>query len=456
MGSASILRLLRRVGARLWASLPRRAGGSSRGLLPDLIVAPLVIVGLWLCVGVDLQQRKQAAVASAGHETAGLAVAASATVGQSIAMVDQTLLSLRADYAAAQGAGFDLVQWSRTRFGAVPAFRLDLLDPDGRPIRSNLTRPPAASWSPRLAGGSDRLIIGTVDAANDRLSLRFGRRLIGAGGAVLGMAVLSVDPRWLSHVYGALDDDRGFFLLAGEDGTVLARAPAEVLAIGAKLAADVSVEAADVDAATPSTLRGDDGIDRIVVFRRLPAYGLLLAVGQDIDRALAAYRAMRADPSADRLPAQPVRAPRRVPAAAPQGAAAGIAAGAPCGGREHQPGDRAERCRGPDFAGQPSRRRAVPAAGRDAGVQFRARRGGDGARASWCGRDRAGGADAGAAGRRFGADADGHHRAAPRGGQTPAVWLITTPSPASPTVTSCRTKWLPRWRSAIAAGRQWR
>jgi signal transduction histidine kinase len=134
-------------------------------------------------------------------------------------------------------------------------------------------------------------------ATPGRSVINISRRLNNADGSFAGVAVLSIDPVYLSQMFNRLNTGaKGFITIAGRDDLeIRARTTGDGVTVprrvlqNAKLAgmiAEVSVGSYE----TPSPI---DGVVRLVSFRVLSDYPLIVIVGLAKDEVLASYRTHR-------------------------------------------------------------------------------------------------------------------------------------------------------------------
>ena len=121
-----------------------------------------------------------------------------------------------------------------------------MADRDGREIWSNLgPADPSVNVSDRehfqvqKASTDDILFISRplIGRRSNKWSIQFVRKLVAPDGSFDGIAVVSLDPNYLSRFYGSIAVGNGTIILANTSGTILARAPVSASLIGRQLPA---------------------------------------------------------------------------------------------------------------------------------------------------------------------------------------------------------------------------
>ena len=134
--------------------------------------------------------------------------------------------------------------------------------------------------------------------ASGKWSIQMSRRITDSAGRFGGVVVASVDPAYFTQFFGALQmGAHGIFNLLARDGTVLARR------IGTHDLFEGNVSASPVftllgQGSHAGTFTGPgvlDGVQRLVHFRALPNYPLLIAIGVDSSDVLASHVQIQRD-----------------------------------------------------------------------------------------------------------------------------------------------------------------
>jgi signal transduction histidine kinase len=260
-----------------------------------LAFGALILVTLWLCVAYDLVRERERALAAVESETGNLARALSEHMARTVSGLDQVLLFLKRDYER-DPARFDLSS-HLARASALDSVSLQLavIGADGQLLHSSLADAPKMDLSDRehfrvhAASAEVGLYISkpVLGRASGRWSIQLTRRLDGPGGRFAGVAVLSLDPEYLSRLYEAIDLGRnGSILLLGRDGVVRGASDRG----GADMLGRV-LDDQRLAAGGPAHLSGPfDFVDRVGTFRQVPGQPLSLWVGRSREEALAPLR----------------------------------------------------------------------------------------------------------------------------------------------------------------------
>ena len=279
----------------------QRTGGDHFVLLPELVTPLLLIMFLWTGIVSTLQREHGDALREAVQTSGNLARAFEENTRRIVGSIDQTLQALRTSYQTA-GADFDLADWEhrqdRTdRFTA----QLGIVDQDGQIVATSLTKPLApfsirdrAHFRAQMRSTADELFISqpVLGRGTGRWTVQFTRKLMHPDGSFAGIVVLSLDCVDLSRFYQSLELGDGFVLLAGTDGVVRARGPVDLIGQdlnGGPLMRQVGRESAGWLRIPP----GKQGPGRIISYRALSTYPLLVAVGLGDQQVFAHYRRSR-------------------------------------------------------------------------------------------------------------------------------------------------------------------
>jgi signal transduction histidine kinase/CheY-like chemotaxis protein len=264
-----------------------------------LLLIGLVIGLLWAGIGFSLWHERRTAAENAVKDTANLVRTFEEDITRTIEAVDQTLLFLREAYQRDR-AGF--VQESRASGRAFLDelhARMALSDRNGKLVWSN---PGPSTPEINIADREDFQAqrISTVDALFiskpliDRLSgkrtIQFVRKLQAPDGSFDGVAVVSLDPGPLTRFHESISIGNGSILLAMTDGLILVRAPEREATLGEDMLTSAQIRMMQESTKGGFRAVGSfDDVDRIVSFRRLKQYPLMLAVGLAASDVFAAY-----------------------------------------------------------------------------------------------------------------------------------------------------------------------
>jgi len=262
-----------------------------------LIALPAVL--LWSMIAGYLVQRHGAALEAAERDSRNLSQGFEENIQRTVEAIDTTIRALRV--AIKHDAGqFDLLRWEReSGLSRELTLQLSVADRDGNMVGAN-TVPgrPVVSIADRphfrdaRDQDGDRLVISrpVLGRVSQRWSVQFVRKLTDAGGRFDGVIVASLDPAFLSRFYKSLDIGDAALLLLGRDGIVKAGASRAGTAQGEDLSGTALMHAAqEADRGSVTTTDDPDRVARIYSWRRLDAYGLIVAVGLSRAAALADY-----------------------------------------------------------------------------------------------------------------------------------------------------------------------
>ena len=263
------------------------------------LVIALVIGLLWGGIGLTLWHDRAMAENGAVKDSANLARTFEESITRTVEAVDQTLLFLRDEYLEHQAA-FLQQSWAENHsFLNDLHVQISMADRDGRAIWTNLgPLDPTINISDRehfqvqKNSTDDTLFISRplIGRQSNKWSIQFVRKLLAPDGSFDGIAVVSLDPNYLSRFYQSISIGNGTIILAKTDGTLLARAPSSASLIGRQLPGGSQNRLLKVSASGSFVAVSDiDQVERIVSFRRLAGYPLVVAVGLAADDVFAAY-----------------------------------------------------------------------------------------------------------------------------------------------------------------------
>jgi diguanylate cyclase (GGDEF)-like protein len=282
-------------GSRISSLWRRTSGGltrfSSESVLPEVVAIVCFLLFMWSGVAAALYHEYLVAEDAAGVSTSNLARAFEESTRRSISQIDQILLSARGFYTA-QGEHFDFNEWARTQ--TLPdqmTAAIGMADRNGHVFADTVPFAPGVSIADRphfqaqIDPTRDELYIshpvhGRVSGQD---TIQFTRKLLGAYGEFVGVTVFSLGCDQLSRFYETVDVGRGFVALLAADGTIMARGPLSPGYIGSSSIANRPGFEEKLKART-GTIRfrgARDDLDKIVSFRRLRDYPLVVMVGVD-------------------------------------------------------------------------------------------------------------------------------------------------------------------------------
>jgi len=267
--------------------------------------AALIAVAIFLTWGsvyVHLLREYRQTLFDAGQKAKNTAYGFAENLERNFEAIDQSLLFLRESYLRDRES-FDLVALSRGPVLGRRKVQISLLDSDGLMVASSFGLAMgrvelAESEQEWLRGpGEDRLLLGPPlrNRATGRWSVNVIRRILAPDGTRLGGIVATLAAEELTRFAEALDVGQAVMLVVGGDGLVRARMPALPGAVGQAYA---GTGAADIVAGGQGVgafrgTGGPDDKDRIVSWRRLRGYPLVVMIGIETVDVFASFRRHR-------------------------------------------------------------------------------------------------------------------------------------------------------------------
>jgi signal transduction histidine kinase len=268
-----------------------------------IVAAVAILLAVWAIVCVAIYQARETALAEAGATGANLTAALSDEVARKFDRISARMERLAERMR--QHEGVDIYGWARElpliSDGIVQA---TLIGPDGRLL--NTTLDPNAEpidlsersyFRVHLDQRIDGIFIGPPSAgdASSPGTIQVSKR-VEADGRLMGVLVLSLEPRAFSSLYQKVDlGQSGVLAVTGSDGIVRARfskaSPEGLDGVGESVAtgphpSDRSGESAE------SSIRESllNHVTRVYTFRAVPRYPLEVTVGLDATQVFASYR----------------------------------------------------------------------------------------------------------------------------------------------------------------------
>jgi diguanylate cyclase (GGDEF)-like protein len=258
-----------------------------------------MIAIIWISIGVQLAVERERIRQDTIQDTSNLARVFEEHIVRTIAETDWELQLLRASYR--QHPNFDLRNWLASpllQSGLLSQIRI--LGADGRLLAvSGGQTSPNVDFSDRdyfrfhADAPSDDLFISKplFGRTNKKWLIELSRSIRGDDGSFRGVIGASVDPAYLAKFYESIDVGRhGAIMLAGLDGIVRASAGLEADAVGRSVQGPQLIQkAAQADAGSFLSAGGNDGIKRLVSYRVVKGFPLIVYVGEAEDDILANY-----------------------------------------------------------------------------------------------------------------------------------------------------------------------
>ncbi len=272
-------------------------------LVPECLAIAACIAVIWGAVWFSLLQAHMAAVDAAERQTAALARAFAESSERISAVTDRELLALRASVAE-KGDTFDLMDWVRTQMSPDHmSLQIGMTDRTGvvtqNSVPLNGQRIDLADrehFRVQRDSAGDSLFISqpVTGRVTNRCSVQYTRKLLDRDGHFAGVGVNSVSCDELSAFYQTADIGDGFVMLAGLDGVIRGYGPMRPGLVG------TDVSQAPGFAPTMSAAQGTltafapwDRVERIISFRRLEQYPLVVMVGYGDAKIFGQYWLMR-------------------------------------------------------------------------------------------------------------------------------------------------------------------
>ncbi len=261
--------------------------------------ALLSVAFLWSGIWFHLRTVRADAIAGAEHTTTNLARAFEEHTTRTIKSIDQVLLQIRTAYLAdpsRQDFNAEMHE-DETLTGLI--IGAALLDRDGKIVWSNIGTSPGLKVDDReyfthhAADPEDTLFIAkpVVGRMTGKVSVQVTRRITMPDGSFGGVAVVALDPTYLSKFYNTIDiGPGGVIALFGTDGYLRAQPSHGPLELGRDLSDSSGMRA---QAKHPDgiihALSHYDGVSRIISYRTLKTLPLVVVVAMTEPDALVPY-----------------------------------------------------------------------------------------------------------------------------------------------------------------------
>ncbi|MEI6208977.1 MAG: ATP-binding protein [Desulfuromonadales bacterium] len=260
------------------------------------------ILLLWIFLWFQYTYDSRQATIAAETTVSNLSKAFEENILGTIRHLDEFLVTLRRDYPQHQEQIADLITSYNRHSVRELIIQLSITDARGVMVYNTKGMPDKAlDLSDRehirvqMNSREDHLFISkpVMGRVSKKWSIQFTRKMMNRDGAFAGVVVLSVDPDYFTSFYRSIDvGSRGVITLLGMDGVIRARssvASGGKDPIGSSISGtNILINPADPPVGiyhAPSII---DGVPRIVSYRRLKNYPLVVRVAFAEDEALSA------------------------------------------------------------------------------------------------------------------------------------------------------------------------
>lgn len=268
------------------------------------ILAALLTLTVALTVAYQLKIDRVNALDSSVRDVENLARALEEHVVHTFMNADELAWSIKRRVEK-QGLPDDLKSFVNDRALPGTPFLLALItDEMGNSVRHTLTDKPLniafrVHFKANVDADPQRLIIGEpiVGRTTGKWSVHVSRRINKPDGSFGGVVVIAIEQGYFARVYGQVKlGDAGFVTLVGKDGIVRARHGASVDPDAVPIdTADLVSRVQSKSVGTYIAASAPGGADRMVTYRALSQYPLIVAVGTGMDDALDQYDEHRRD-----------------------------------------------------------------------------------------------------------------------------------------------------------------
>lgn len=262
-----------------------------------------LIATVWVVIYFDLQRTREDILAKSRGDLTNLTLAFSKEIESSVKTIDVSLLDLRERWQENPARFAAAVRNRQTYLEREFAFQIAVIDSRGKLAFSSLeqsVKPLDLSdrehFQVHRTRSTDELFISkpVLGRLSNRWSIQFTRPIYDSNNQFTGVIVLSVSPEYFYQFYRSSTlPTQSTINLVRDTGEVLSRYPNAVLALGrsftpAPFLNEFAPESGIFQRASPF-----DGVERLLAWRKLDRYKLVVAVGYSINEILTPYRQQR-------------------------------------------------------------------------------------------------------------------------------------------------------------------
>jgi len=276
-----------------------------RRIVLILWLAAAVLLGLtWWHVFAQVSSSRTKELAAAERDLSNLTRVSQEHANRTFRSADQVIRFIQARYLEL-GNKLDLT--SLTEQGVIDAEifpQVGVIDAKGiyvlgnRPITSKLDLSDRAHFKVHVTSNKDLLFVSqpVLGRATGKWSIQLTRRINRPNGDFAGVVVVSVDPGYFTRFYKELKlGNQGLMAIYGLDGVARARSVGDREEFGSQaknspLFARIAKGELDGHFSARSEV---DKVERLVHFRKLPGYELVVIAGLDVETVLTNHKAAK-------------------------------------------------------------------------------------------------------------------------------------------------------------------
>ncbi|MEY4751312.1 MAG: hypothetical protein RIQ60_3526 [Pseudomonadota bacterium] len=255
------------------------------------LVAALLLALTWLHIVQLVADSRSRELDAAARDLANLTRVSEEHAERTLRSADQVIQFVKERYLA-EGDKLDLI--GLTQRGVIEAEHFNqvgVIDAHGlyalanRPITGRLDLSDREHFKVHLTAERGELFVSRplTGRATGKWSIQMTRRISRADGSFAGVVVVSMDPHYFGSFYSDLNlGQNGLAALYGMDGVARARRVGRLVEFGADASSSQMYRriAAGQTAGSYVDVSMIDGVERIVHFRKLPHYPLVVVAGQ--------------------------------------------------------------------------------------------------------------------------------------------------------------------------------